>query len=75
MNVPFTYRVKLEKHCSNDVFGTDCRLVVLVLNPLVPANDVVKRKFGSSFTPKLLKNWVQMCLLKLNKEVIAELSR
>ena len=67
--------MKLEKYCSNNVFGTDCWLFVLVFNPIIAANDVVKRKFGSSFTPKLLKDWVQMCLFKLNKETIAELSR
>ena len=66
--------MKLEKHCSNDVFGTDCRLVVIVFNPIIPANDIIERKFGSSFTSKLLQDWVQMCLFKLNKEVTAKLS-
>lgn len=73
--VPLTYWMKLEKHCSNDVFGTDCRLVVLVFDAIISTNDVVKRKFGSSFALKLLKDWIQMCLFKLNEEVIAELSR
>ena len=67
--------MKLEKHSSNDVFGTDCRLVVFVFDSIISANDVVKREFGSSFTLKLLKDWVQMCLFKLDEEVIAELSR
>ena len=46
----WTYRVKLEEHCSNNIFGTNGRIVVVFFNPIVSADNVLEGKFGPFFS-------------------------
>ena len=73
-DVTVPYCMKLDKHFGNDIFGAYCRLVVLVFNPLISANDVIKRYFNCTSPLKLLKHRVQMKSFKLGKEIFAKLS-
>ena len=73
--VCWTHWVELEENCSNDIFGTNSRIFIVHLYPIVSVDDVLEGEFGPLFPPQLWKDWVEMTLFELNKEIVTEFPR
>ena len=59
--------MEFEESSSNNIFGTDCGIVVILFDLIVPGNDLLKGHFGRFFSLQSSKDWIQMILFELSK--------